>query len=449
MKLFDKKIVTSLFAIAAPIIIENLVQYIQIQVDIAMLGRYDVKLLSAVGNVLFPYNIMFSFLMAISIGATVLIAHAIGAKSTRSAKRYSEVSFFYNILMSIPIFLIFFFFSHTIMKWMGTSVELVNASSVFLKYLSISFLCFGIEFSVIAILQGMGRTKAIMYAAILRTLINIALDWILIYGKLGFPEMGIKGAAIATTISNISATLFFIIYLITDKKLDFKPSLRGIFTPKWSIEKNSIIVGLPYGIEAMLWSIGQLILIRLINFVDPYAAGSFILIVRIQALTLFFYLGLARGTLTLVGQQIGAGNYNEAFRIGNVSLRIALLICLAGSILFISIPTKILGIFTTDVDTIQYLYPFIYIIAFTIFPVSVNVVIGNAIRGMKDTRWMLMTQIFGTIFVIAMTSVMLFVFHLGIAGIFITILADEFIRAILNYRRFYKVKNLASKAVIA
>lgn len=440
MKWIDKKIAFSLFTIAAPIIVQNLVQYIQLQVDMAMLGRYNIHFLSAVGNVLFPYNILYSSLSAISMGATILIAHAIGAKSLKSAQRYAEVSFFYNILISIPMFLILFLLPHSIMQWMGTSGEISEQGTVFMKNLSYSFLSFGIELSIVAILQGMGRTKAIMYAAILRTTVNVILDWLLIYGKFGFPEMGIKGAAIATTISNIAATLFFIIYFITDRKLYFKPTIAGIFKPKWSIEKNSITVGFPYGMEAMLWSFGQLILIRLINLVDPYAAGSFILVARIQAVAFYFYFGLARGTLTMVGQRMGAGQKNEAFHVAMVSLRVALTICIVANILFLTIPKNILGIFTTDTEVINYLRPLFFIIAFTIFPVSVNVVVGNAIRGMKDTQWMFMTQILGTLFVIAMSSLMLFVFNLNIVGIFLTIFADEVIRAIINFRRFHKIK---------
>ena len=122
--------------------------------------------------------------------------------------------------------------------------ELVNMGSTYLQNLAPSFLAFGIELSLAAILQGIGKTRAIMYAALLRTAINILLDWILIYGNLGFPEMGIKGAAVATTISNYSATFLFIIYFLSQKKLMFKPAFKGILKPKWSIERNNISCGI-------------------------------------------------------------------------------------------------------------------------------------------------------------------------------------------------------------
>jgi Na+-driven multidrug efflux pump len=80
--------------------------------------------------------------------------------------------------------------------------------------------------------------------------------------------------------------------------------------------------------------------------------------------------------------------------------------------------------------------PLLHIISFTIFPIAVNVVMGNAIRGFKDTRWMFFTQTIGTIFVISVSAILLFVFDLGLKGILITVLLDEVIRAVLNHWRF-------------
>jgi len=437
----SENISVKLFAIATPIIVQNLVQYLQLQVDMAMLGHYNPVFLSAVGNVIFPYSILYTFISSLSTGTTVLIAHSIGARAIRTARRFSEVSFFYNILISVFFFLFLCLFSGTIMSMMGTSSDIGNYGSRFMGILSYSFLFEGIEFSIVAILLGIGKTRAIMYAAILRTTINIVLDWILIYGKLGFPEMGIDGAALATTIANGAAAVYFLVFLICNNKLPFKPSLAGIFKPKWAIEKSNIIVGLPFGFETMLWSFGQLILVRLINGFDPYSAGLFVLVARIQAVSVYFYSGLARGTMTLVGNKMGEGKSSEAIKIGLLSLKYALALCLVAAIFFILIPGKILGIFTTDTNIIKETIPLMFLVAVNVFPVSVNVVIGSVIRGMKDTKWMFYTQSFGTIYIIAMSAILLFVFHFKLAGVFIAIMTDETIRAILNFYRFYKGKN--------
>jgi putative MATE family efflux protein len=425
-----------LFAIATPIIVQNLVHYLQLQVDMAMLGRFNTQFLSAVGNVLFPYTIIISFLTALSAGAIVLISHSVGAKSLNGARRYAEVSFFYNVLIAIPFFLILFIFANTLMIWMGTSDQINIYSTQFMKSLSFSVLFLGVELSIVAILQGVGKTKAIMFAAIISTLTNIFLDWLLIYGHWGFPVLGISGAGIATSIANFIGMTYLIITYTVTKRLPFKPTLKGIFNPRWSIQKNNIIVGLPYGLEAMFWSFGQIIIIRFVNEIDDFAAGVYVLITRIQSVTFFLYLGIAKATMIMVGQEVGSGNRLMAFRVGFMSLKYAFALCIIASIIFYTIPEQILSIFTSEQNLIVASVPLLNIISITIFPVAVNVIIGNAIRGLKDTKWMFYTQTFGTIFTITVSAILLFVFHLSLKGIFITVLFDEVIRAILNFRRF-------------
>jgi Na+-driven multidrug efflux pump len=122
-------------------------------------------------------------------------------------------------------------------------------------------------------------------------------------------------------------------------------------------------------------------------------------------------------------------------------------LCIIISVLFLAIPDKILSIFTSDDQLINRVSDLLYVVAIIIFPVAVNVIIGNAIRGMKDTKWMLYTQSIGTVFTVCMSAVMIFVLHLNLLGIFITILFDESFRALLNYIRFQKGKGFLLKLI--
>lgn len=431
---------TLLFAIAIPIIIQNLVQYIQLQTDMALLGHYNPLLLAAVGNVTFPYIILVNFLLGTSTGATVMIAHAIGAQKLSFAKRYSEVSFFYNSIISIPFFLILYLLPSKIMTWMGTSAEINMYGSLYMHTLSYSLLFLGFEMSVAATLQGMGKTKHIMVAGILRTSVNVILDWALIYGKFGCPELGIQGAAFATTAANAIAAFYLVAVLFFSKSILFYPTIMGILKPKWRIQKKNITIGIPHGLEAIMWSLGQVAIIRIVNEIDALSAGLYLLVLRIQSVTFFFYLGIARGTMTLVGQNLGAGRIKEAIRVGKIGLYYSFFFCAIASFLFIFFPHQILLIFTSDLSIIEKASPLLSIIAITVFPVAVNVVIGGAIRGMKDTKWMFYTQIIGTGFTIFLCAILVLHYNMALVGVFLTTLADETIRACLNFIRFLKGK---------
>ena len=433
-----------LFAIAIPIIVQNLAQYIQLQTDMALLGHYNPVLLAAVGNVTFPYIILVNFLLGTGTGATVMISFAIGAQKVNQARRYSEVSFFYNSLLSIPLFSILYVLPSAIMTWMGTTDAINLYGSQYMRILSFSLLCLGFEMSVAATLQGMGKTKHIMLAGILRTIVNVLLDWTLIFGKYGFPEMGIQGAALATASANAIAAFYLVCAMFFSKSILFYPSLAGVFRPKWRIHKKNVFIGIPHGLEAIMWSLGQIAIIRIVNEIDAISAGLYLLVLRIQSVTFFFYLGIARGTMTLVGQNMGAGRFKDAIRVGFLGLCYSLLCCAVASFFFLTMSENILSIFTSDAKIIQEASPLLSIIAITVFPVAVNVVIGGAIRGMKDTQWMFFTQIIGTGFTIAVCAVFVLVYHMGLVGVFLTALADESIRALLNFIRFFKGRTIFS-----
>jgi putative MATE family efflux protein len=429
-----------IFSIALPAMIQNLMQYFQLQVDMAFLGHYNTLLLSAVSNVIFPYSVLYSTLISISTGVTILVAHNIGAQKYPEAKRHSEVSFVYNSILSNVLFFTIFIFAGSILQWMGTSPEIHVYAVQFMKILSLSLIFAGIELSISSTLLGMGITKYIMYAGILRNLLNMVLDWVLIYGKLGMPEMGIKGAALATTLSNFAACLFFILVIVFKKQLFIRISLKGILQPSWLIQKKNIWIGFPTGLESILWTLGQTVVIRMINEVDILSAGIYLLVARIQIIAFFVYFGIAQATMTLVGQKMGAGKPAEAIRVGLLSLKYSFVVCAGTAFIFIVFPHQILSIFTYDKEIINKSVILMYVVSFTVFPQAVNVVIGSAIRGMKDTRWMLYTQIFGTLFKIAAAAFSIFVLHLGLLGLFLTGLLDETIRGGMNFIRFYRGK---------
>lgn len=436
-----------LLTISAPIIIQNLVLYMQIQVDLAMVGQANALYLSAIANVLYPFNIVIAFLTSLSTGVTVMTSHCFGAKSLRSAQRFAEVSFFFNFLFALPFFLVLKLLPKTLMTLMGTTDQINAYGAQYMEALSFSIIFLGVTLSISSILLGMGKTKHLMIASIITTATNIFFDWALIYGHLGFPELGIQGAGIATSMANFAGMFYLIIALIASKKLFFKPSLKGILHPRWEIQRRSVVVGLPFGLEAMFWTIGQIIMVRMVNDIDEYAAGLYVLITRIQSVTVFFYLGIARATMTLVGQEIGAKNKEGAFYVVFLSLKYAFSICLIAFITFLLFPESILSIFTSDIDVINRALPLLAIISFTIFPVAVNIISGNGLRGMKDTKWMFYTQSFGTAFVISVSAVLLFVFDLNLMGIVITVLFDETIRAVLNFTRFRNHTLLKTKHV--
>lgn len=434
----DKIEKKQIFLIAIPLVMQQLFYQIVIYVDRAILGHINSEYFSAIGNATAPFYTVTAIIGAVCGATTIFISQTLGAKKNNDAKKYAEASFIGNSILPLLFFLLFFFFSRYIFKIMGVKSPILEYSESYMKIISLSLLFFGFETSAQSIMQGLGVTKIIMISGIIKNILNIIFDCIFIFGLFGLPKMGINGAAYGTLFASICAAPIIIIYVMHSSKIPFKIELKNVLRFKWNDYKGMIKVGLPSGIESSLWNIGNLIVMSFLNKIDIMAAGVYALIFSFEILPNIIYMGFARAGLTLVGHKTGEKDYINAKQVGFKCMRISLTICTVISLSFIIFGNSLLKIFTDDNDMVVTCLKYIPIICITMFPRSINNVIGLGIQGMGDTKWMLYGQIIGTIFVVVVSYLLIFTFNFGLMGLFITFLLDETLRSIINLLRFWK-----------
>jgi Na+-driven multidrug efflux pump len=149
---------------------------------------------------------------------------------------------------------------------------------------------------------------------------------------------------------------------------------------------------------------------------------------------------IGSGTLTLTGEATGAREHKLYRSIVKTAIRWSFLVA-AFALIFVSIfPRLTLSLFTTDKEVIEMSVIYIILVAANLFGKSGNIIIGNGIRGYGDTKWMFFTQALGTIGVVGLACLCVFVFKLGMLGVFIAVLCDEALRAIINFIRFLRIK---------
>lgn len=435
----------TLLAIAIPIIIQNIVQNIMLLTDRAFLGHLDARYLSVVGNVMFPYNGFTYFFFSISTGLTILIAQNIGSKNYNQVQRLGESAFFYSTLFSTGLSLIWLLAAKFIFIFFGVSGEILRDAVTFVRIIAVYLIFFGIDCSICSVLQGSGFTKPIMFFGVIKSILNVILDWLLIYGNLGFPALGLKGAALATLVANIIGTGGLVTAFFLNQNLPFRLSKKALLKPKWELYRDTLKVGLPCGLEAMLWYAGQLVLVRLLNQLDGMAVGIYTLVNGIQGLASLLYTGIAKAALTMVGQNWGEQDFNGARNNGLYCQKVAYIVSLAMGVFIAVFAHSLAGIFTSDAQIIDRAVPLLRLTAVYINGQVLNIVIGHAIRATGDTRWMLYSQILGTVFVISLSSVMIFGLSLGLFGMYLTMVLDEFIRGVINFIRFYEGVNPIKK----
>ena len=421
-----------ILTLALPLILQQLCLQLQVWIDRAMLGHVNTEFFAAIGNTTVPYYMVTSIITAICGGTAILTAQGIGAGKEADVKRIAESSFFGSTLLSAATFLFFLFCSDDLFRLMGVQSPILEYCIRYIRVLSLSLLILGPASSVLAVLQGFGLTKIIMFVGVTGNLLNILLDWVFIFGRLGFPALGIAGAAWATVISNFVSAGIAIAYVFGSTRMPVRLRVTGTLAGYGKVLR----LGIPSGLEYFLWNAGNFVLVSYLNRLDPMHAGIYTLVFSIETVPLLIYMGLSNAGLTLVGQQTGARSPRQARQTGLICLGFAFLICAVTAVVFYLFPRQLLSLFTDDASTLTISVPFLQFVSWILFPKAINNVIGLCIRGTGDTRWMLFTQIFGTLFMIIGGYWLILGSGFGLTGIFITLILDELLRSIANFFRF-------------
>ena len=422
--------------LALPLILQQLCLQLQVWIDRAMLGHLNAVFFSAIGNTLVPYQMVVSTILAICGGTAILVAQGSGAKDEAAIRSAAESSFLGSTLLASVGFACFFLCSDGLFRIMGVRGEVLEYSTGYLRILSLSLLFLGFSGTANAVLQGLGYTRIIMISGILGNLLNILLDWLLIFGRLGFPAWGIRGAAAATVIANALSAVLVVSFVLTSPRMPVKLNPFRSFRQQLVHYRRVLALGIPSGLEFLLWNAANMVLVSFLNRLDMLSAGIYTLVFSIETIPLLLYMGFANAGLTLVGQGTGAKDPRQARNAGFLCLGFSLVICAAVALLFHRFPRPLLALFTDDESILTIAVPYLHFVSWILFPKAINNVIGLCIRGMGDTKWMLYTQIFGSIFMITAGYLLILHTGLGLSGIFITLLADEALRGTANLIRF-------------
>ena len=439
--IFKSEYKNKLVKIFVPIMLSNLISQIQMFIDRIFLGRMNILYMSAVGNATAPVWTTMSFIFSLSMGASILISQSVGEKDIEKAKNYAASMIKFHNVIPVLMFLFWTFCGPLVFHLMGVSENVIGLCIKYTRIYAPVFLILGLGASYSVVFQTSNYTKPLVTYGIIRSVLNIILDYLLIFGKFGFPRMEIAGAALGTTIAEYVGAIYLFYVTITKKNKFFtSPGFKRIVGSKIKPYISSIKLGIPTACEDLLWNVGNLCIIRILNTINEMAAGIYSMVFTVEILFVVIIGSIGNGTLTLTGEATGAKDLKLYRAVVKTAIRWSFLVA-AFALIFVSIfPRLTLSLFTTDKNVIEMSVIYIILVAANLFGKSGNIIIGNGIRGYGDTKWMLFTQIMGTVGVIGLSCLCVFVFKLGMLGVFIAVLCDEAMRAIINFIRFLRIK---------
>lgn len=381
----------NIFKIALPIIISGIAQNVVNVTDTMFLGKLSNVALGAGGNAGIFYFVLVITGMGFTTGAQIIIGRRNGEKNYAQIGKIVDHTLYFLIPFSILLFFFIRYYSPYLLEIITLSPSILSASIEFLNYRAFGIFFAFINFTFISFYVGTTQTKILIYVTLIMMLVNVFLDYALIFGNFGFPEMKIKGAAIASTISEIIAVLFFVIY--TYKKIDtekyqlfrFKGFDKNIF--------NRIIkVGGPVMLQNFLSLSSWFIFFIIIEKLGEKELAISHIIRSIYMVLMIPLFGFSSATNTLVSNLIGQGNDDKVLTLVK---RVTLLSLLSTSfvLLFnVFIPRQMIGFYTNDLSLITESIPTLHVISFSMFVFAVAFISFNGLSGTGNTKTALLIE---------------------------------------------------------
>jgi len=202
----------NILRIAFPIIISGVAQNVVNVTDTMFLGRLSNVALGAGGNAGIFYFVLVITGMGFTTGTQIIIGRRNGEKNYAQIGKVLDHCLYFIVPLSVILFFFIRYFSPFLLEIITLSPNILHASNEYLSYRAFGIFFAFINFSFMAFYVGTTKTKILIHSTVLMMLVNVFLDYALIFGNFGFPEMGIQGAALASVISEFTALLFFIIY---------------------------------------------------------------------------------------------------------------------------------------------------------------------------------------------------------------------------------------------
>ncbi|WP_442637473.1 MATE family efflux transporter [Rossellomorea marisflavi] len=431
----DTKKRMTLFALTWPIFIEILLHMLMGNADTLMLSQYSDRSVAAVGvsnQILSLIIVMFGF---IATGTAILVAQHIGAKEHAISGEVALVSLVTNLAFGVLLSAILLLTGKGILDIMGLPRELMDEASGYLRIVGGFIFIQALIMTAGAILRSYGYTKDAMYITIGMNILNVAGNYLFIFGPFGLPVLGVEGVAISTIASRFVGLVVSII--VIKKRIPSALPLNKLGHIPVRHMKNLLKIGIPSAGEQLSYNGSQMVITYFIVSIGTYALTTKVYAQNLMMFIFLFSVAISQGTQIMIGHMIGARQYEDAYARCLKSLKIAIIIslCMAGIVSIAAEP--LLGIFTSNEEIISSAKVLIYLTLLLEPGRSFNLVVINALRAAGDVKFPVYLGIASMWGVGVPLSYLLGItLELGLVGVWISFIADEWLRGLLMLRRW-------------
>ena len=448
MSLFvkDKPFYKAFFSMTAIIALQNLITFAVNLADNVMIGGYSQDALSGVAMVNQIQFLLQMVVGGIGNGITVLGAQYWGKKQIEPIRRVTSIGMVLAIGASALMMLAVYFFPNQVLSLLTNEQTVIAEGKKYLVIICYSYILFAITNVLLASLRSVETVRIGFVVTLTALVVNVVLNYGLIYGRLGMPELGVEGAAIATLASRIVEFLIVVIYaLFFDKKISWKP--KDLLHLDGSLFRDYIRVGMPLILSSSIWGLAMSAQTAILGRMggETIAANS-IATTIFQVITVVTY-GSASASSVVIGKAVGEGDiprvkaYSKTLQIIYIFIGI-----LTGLVLWLC-KDFIISLYSITEETRVLTVQFIAVLSVTVIGTSYQCAcLTGIVTGGGDTKFVLINDLIHQwLIVIPSAFLSAFVFHAPLWVTFACLKSDQVLKcfvAIVKVNRYKWIRVL-------
>lgn len=432
-----------LISIALPITLQNLIASSVNMLDTIMITSLGNESLAAVGlanQVFFFYSVT---IFGVATGSSIFIAQFWGKKDNNNIGRVLGISLAIVIFLGIIFTLAALIVPEFIMKIFSNDAGVIRLGVDYLKIVSLSYIITGISFSYAVASRSIGQAKMPMVASIVSFVTNALFNYLLIFGKFGFPKLGIKGAAYGTLIARLIEIALILYSIYSNRNNPLAHNIKSMTDWSKDFIKKYFKTAYPVILNEAFWSLGTVLYSLAYAKIGTDAAAAVQILNTVQNVFMVMTRGLANACTVMVGNKIGADEEKEAIEYANsfMILSVALGLVL-GIMLFITTDAILLFFRNITPELHDASKKLLIVLAIFFFIKTFNgTLIVGVLRGGGDTKFSMLLEM-GAVWLVGVPLAFLgaLVFKLPVYYVSVLVNMEEVVKAAIGIPRIISKK---------
>ena len=437
----DQFFFKQLYRLAAPIALQNLLTASLGMVASVMVGQLGDAAIASVGlagQVFFLLNLI---LFGIGSGSAMFTAQLWGNKDIASLHKVLGLCLAMGIAVASIFLVSCELFPSRIIGIFTVDPQVIALGGEYLRIYAVAFLFFSVTSGFASVLRSVGEVKLPMLVTVSALVLNIILNYVLIFGTLGFPALGIRGAAISAVIARIAECL--VLVLITYwKKYPVAARINELLGLNLGFFVKIFRPVFPVILNELLWSLGVTVYSVVYARIGTPSIAAMNIVATVDNLALVPFMGLSTAIAIITGHKIGAGEKDQAFRDVGRTLGLTASIAILISAMVLLIKGPVIGLYKITPDVATYANRALIILACWLIVRSQNMIlVVGMMRSGGDTRYSLFLDgVIMWILGVPMAVLGGFILHLPVYWVYLMVMSEEFTKCILGLRRYFTRK---------